>query len=53
MNYQTIINLQLRPLLKKIFHSSQIALRHKSGEKILFSWVGITRLNLMLTKNVE
>ena len=33
MNYQTLSNLQFRPLLKKSFHSIHIDLRDTSGEK--------------------
>ena len=36
MNYQTISNLQFRPLLKNSFHSIQIDLRDTSGEKNSF-----------------
>ena len=35
MNYQTLSNLQVRPLLKIFFHSIHIDLRDTSGEKYL------------------
>ena len=50
MNYQTFSNLQFRPLLKMSFHSSHIDLRDRSGEKILFVFVGITHPVLMFRK---
>ena len=50
MNYQTISNLQFRPLLKNSFHSIRIDLRGTSGEKIPFVSVGITRLVLVFRK---
>ena len=50
MNYQTISNLQFRPLLKNSFHIIHIDLRDTSGEKLLFVSVGITRLVLMFRK---
>ena len=50
MNYQTFSNLQFRPLLKNSFHSIDIDLRDKSGEKIPFVSAGITRLVLMFRK---
>ena len=50
MNYQTISNLQFRPLLKNFFHSIHIDLSDISGEKILLVSVGITRLALMFRK---
>ena len=50
MNYQTISNLQFRPLLKNCFHSIHIDLRDTNGEKIPFVSVGITRLVLMFSK---
>ena len=50
MNYQTFSNLQIRPLLKKFFHSIHIDLRDISGEKIPFVSVGITCLVLMFRK---
>ena len=50
MNYQTISNLQFRPLLKNSFHSLHIDLRDTSGEKIPFVSVGITRLVLIFRK---
>ena len=50
MNYQTFMNLQLRPLLKNSFHSIHIYLRDTSGEKVPFVSVGITRLVLMFRK---
>ena len=46
MIYQTISNLQLRPLLKTFFHSIHIDLRDMSGEKYPFVSVGITHLVL-------
>ena len=42
MNYQTLSNLQFRPLLKNSFHSIHIDLRDTSGERIPFVSVGIT-----------
>ena len=50
MNYQTLSNLQFRSLLKNSFHSIHIDLRDKSGEKIPFVSVDITRFDLMFTK---
>ena len=50
MNYQTISNLQFRPLLKNSFHSIHIDLRDISVEKKPFVFVGITRLVLMFRK---
>ena len=50
MNYQTISNLQFRPLLKTSFHSIHIDLRDTSGQKLPFVSVGITRLVLMFRK---
>ena len=50
MNYQTISNLQFRPLLKNSFHSIHIDLRDTTGEKTQFVSVGITRLSLMFRK---
>ena len=50
MNYQTISNLQFRPLHKNFFHIIQIDFRDPSGEKIPFVSVGITRLVLMFRK---
>ena len=50
MNYQTIGNLQLRPLLKNSFRSIHIDLRDTFGEKLPFVSVGITRLVLMFRK---
>ena len=50
MNYQTFSNLEFRPLLKISFHSIHIDLRDKSGEKIPFVFVGITRLVSMFKK---
>ena len=50
MNYQTFSNLQFRPLLKNSFHSIHIDLRDRSGEKIHFVSVGITRPVLMFRK---
>ena len=52
MNYQTISNLQFRPLLKNLFHSIHIDLRDTSGKKIPFVSVGITCLVLMF-RNVS
>ena len=48
MNYQTVSNLQFRPLLKISSHSIHIDLRDTSGEKIPFVSVGTTRLVLIL-----
>ena len=50
VNYQTISNLQFRPLLKKFFHSIHIDLSDTSREKIPFVSAGITRLFLMFKK---
>ena len=50
MNYQTINNLQFRPLLKNCFHRVQIDLENTSGEQIPFVSVGINRLVLLLRK---
>ena len=50
MNYQTFSNLQFRPALKISFYSVHIDLRDKSGGKIPFVSVGITRFVLMLRK---
>ena len=50
MNYPTCSNLQFRPLLKNSFHSIHIDLRDKSGGKIPFVSVRITRLLLMFRK---
>ena len=50
MNYHTFSNLQFRPLLKNSVHSIHIDLRDKSGEKIAFVSVGITRFVLMFRK---
>ena len=50
MNYQTLSNLQFRPLLKNFFDIIHIDLRDTSGEKIPFVSVGVTRLLLMLRK---
>ena len=50
MNYQTFSNLQFKPLLKNSFHSINIDLRDRGGEKIPFASVGITRLVLMFRK---
>ena len=50
MNHQTFSNLQFRPLLKNSFPSIHIDLRDRSGEKILFVFVGITRPVLMFRK---
>ena len=47
MNYQTLGNLQFRPLLKNIFHSIHIDPRDTSGEKIPLVSVGITRFVLV------
>ena len=48
--YQSFSNLQFKPLLKNSSHSFQIGLRDKSGKKILFVIVVITRLVLMFIK---
>ena len=50
MNYQTLSNLQFKPLLKNSFRSIHIDLRDSSGEQISFVSVGITRLVLMFRK---
>ena len=50
MNYQTFSNLQFRPLIRNSFHIIHIDLRDRSGEKIPFISVGITRLVLMFRK---
>ena len=47
IKYHTISNPHFSPLLKKYFHSIHIDLRDTSGEKVLFLFVGITRLVLM------
>ena len=51
-NYQTFSKQQVRPLLKKSFHSIHIDLRDPSGEKTPFVSVGVTRLVLMF-RNVS
>ena len=50
MNYQTLSDLQFRPLLKNSFQSVHIDLRDTSDEKLPFVSVGITRLVLMFRK---
>ena len=50
MNYQTVSNLQLRPLLIKYFHCIRIDLRDVSGEKTPFVTAGITRLAVTFIK---
>ena len=50
MKYQTLGNLQIRPLLKNSFHSIHIDLRDPSGAKKPFVSVGISRLVLMFIK---
>ena len=50
MNYQTFSKLQFRPLFKNSFRSIHIDLRDRSGEKIPFVSVVITRLVLMFRK---
>ena len=50
MNYQTLSNLQFRPLLKNSFHSIHIDMRDPTGEKVPFVSVGITRLVLIFRK---
>ena len=50
MNYQTISNLQFRPLLKNSFHSIHIDLRDTTVKKLPFVSVGITRLVLIFRK---
>ena len=50
MNYQTFSNLQLRPLIKKSFHSTHFDLRKTSGEKTPFVRVGITIFTMMFRK---
>ncbi len=46
MNYQSISNLQFRPLLENSIQSSHIDLKDTSCERIPFVSVGITRLVL-------
>ena len=50
MNYQTVSNLQFRPLLKSFFQSIHNDLRDTSGEKIPFVSVGITSFVWMIRK---
>ena len=50
MNYHTFSNLQFIPLPKNSFRSIQNDVRDKSGGKILFVSIGITRLVLMFRK---
>ena len=50
MNYQTLGNLQFRPLLKNSSQSIHINFRDKSGGKILVEPIGIFRLVLMFKK---
>ena len=50
MNYQTFSNVQFRRLLKNSFHSIHINLRDRSGEKIPFVSVGITRIVRMFRR---
>ena len=50
MNNQTFSNLNSRPLLNNFFRSDPIELREMIGEKILFVFVGNTRLALMFRK---
>ena len=50
LNYHTFGNLQIRPLLKNLFHSIHNDLRDTSDEKIPFVSVGITRVVLMFKK---
>ena len=50
INYQTLSNLQFRPVLKNSFHNIHIDLRKRPGEKTPFVSVGITRLVLMFRK---
>ena len=49
-NYQTLSNLQFRPLLKNVFQSFNIDLTDMSCEKIPFICVGITRPILLIRK---
>ena len=49
-NYQTLSNLQFRPLLKNVFQSINIDLTDMSCEKLPFAYVGITRLILLFRK---
>ena len=49
-NYQTLSNLQFRPLLKNVFQSINIDLIDMSYEKLTFVYVGITRLILLFRK---
>ena len=50
MNYQTMSNLQFRPLLKNTSHSIHNDLRDTSGEKRPIVSLGIARLVLMFRK---
>ena len=50
LNYQTLSNLQFRPLLKSSFHRIHIDLRDRYGEKMPLVSVGITRFVLMFRK---
>ena len=49
-NYQTLSNLEFRPLLKNLFHSLHIDLRETSGEKTPFVSVKTSCLVLMFIK---
>ena len=51
MNYRTFSNLQIRPLLKKFFHSVYITLRDTSVEKKPLVSVGGIRLVLMFKQD--
>ena len=50
MNYQSFIHLQLKTLLKNVFHSIKIELGDVKGEKNPFVSVGITRVVLFFRK---
>ena len=50
MNYQTICNLQVRPLLKNSFDSFHTDLRDTSGEKLHFVPIGVTGFVLKFRK---
>ena len=50
MNYQTLSNLQFRPLLKNFLHSIHVDLQETSGERIPFISMGRTRLVLVSRK---
>ena len=50
MNYQTISNLQFKPLFKNCFHSIHIDLKDTSGEKMPVGSLSITCLVFMFRK---